>query len=162
MPVCQRDEFLGLHALGPPEGRQPERHRAHHHGHGGICHLHPDDQVREGGGRHAGRDAAAYAGGHAGGELADDLLLVLADVLVHVDHLHGRPLVGHPRGVQLAEVHGSRDDDGPARDGGDGPRDLRAAAGLVLNGQPQAHRPPDDHKAAQEGDAPGDQADDVR
>ena len=107
-------------------------------------------------------EAERHARERAQAHLPDDLLLVLADVLLHryPERHSRRPLCRQPGRVQLPEVDRCGDDDRAAGDGGYGGRDLRAAL-LLPDGQAERDRSPHDQEAAEERDAAGDESDDV-
>lgn len=107
-------------------------------------------------------EAERHACERAQAHLPDDLLLVLADVLLdrYPERHPRRPLCRQPGRVQLPEVDRRGDDDRAAGDGGYGGRDLRAAL-LLPDGQAERDRSPHDQEAAEEGHAARHELDDV-
>ena len=162
--VCrqERQQLLGAHAEGPPEPGEPERHAAEHDREGRVRDVGAQAQVDEGRRPDGAAEAERHACERAQAHLPDDLLLVLADVLLHryPERHPRRPLCRQPGRVQLPEVDRRGDDDRAAGDGGYGGRDLRAAL-LLPDGQAERDRAPDDQEAAEEGHAARHELDDV-
>lgn len=155
------DELLEPHAERPPEACQPEREACAHDREGGIRDLDADPEVDDRRRCYGACEAEGHADERPEAELADDLLLVLSDVLLDGDLKgHSNLLVREPGSVQLSEVDGCGDDDRAAGDGGNRARDL-AAALLLADCEAEADRAPDDEEAAQERHAARNEADDV-
>lgn len=81
----QRREPLRGHAVGPPEPQQPERDTRAHDGQARVGDRDSEAPVTERGGSHARGEPERHAAERAQAELADDLLSVLAYVLLHGD-----------------------------------------------------------------------------
>ena len=82
--VCQkRQELLELHSEGAPESREPKRQGRRHHGQSRASHLDVEDEVDDAGGSDGTGEATRDAHERAQAHLPDDLLLVLADVLLY-------------------------------------------------------------------------------
>ena len=146
-------ELLQLHPEGSPEPGEPERQRRGHDGQSRVADFDSEPEVDDRRRRDGGREAEGHARERAQAHLADDLLLVLADVLLnrylqrHADHLRWEPGC-----VEHAEVDGGRDDDRTARDGRDGARDLGASL-LLADGEAERDRAPHDEEPAEERNA---------
>ena len=156
-------ELLGAHPERPPEPGEPEGNGGAHDGKRRVGDLYADPEVAYR--RHEDRrpEAARHARERAERELPDDLLLVLADVLLNGNlkrHGLAPPLGGQPGRVEHPEVDRCGDDDRAASDGGYGGGNLRASL-LLPYGEAERDRAPDDQKAAEEGHAARYEADDV-